>query len=103
MRSAPDSGVFLYDAIGLSVWWCCGLASLVALVLATSGMSRPRQAQPDPAVIEPAVIEPAVIEPAVIEPAVIEPAAAGADPVGPAPVGPVDIEQSARTVSSESR
>jgi hypothetical protein len=25
----------------LDVWWCCGLASLVALGLAVSGMSRP--------------------------------------------------------------
>jgi predicted MFS family arabinose efflux permease len=37
----PGLGVFLYDAIGLNVWWCCGLASLLALVLATSGMRRP--------------------------------------------------------------
>ncbi|MDQ2837262.1 MAG: MFS transporter [Actinomycetota bacterium] len=37
----PGLGVFAYDAIGLNVWWCCGLASLVALVLAASGMSRP--------------------------------------------------------------
>lgn len=37
----PGLGVFAYDAIGLNVWWCCGLASLVALVLAVSGMRRP--------------------------------------------------------------
>jgi MFS family permease len=37
----PGLGVFLYDAIGRHVWWCCGLASLLALVLAVSGMHRP--------------------------------------------------------------
>ncbi len=37
----PGLGVFAYDAIGLNVWWCCGLASLLALVLAISGMQRP--------------------------------------------------------------
>jgi predicted MFS family arabinose efflux permease len=37
----PGLGVFAYDAIGLNMWWCCGLASLLALVLASSGMRRP--------------------------------------------------------------
>ncbi|HEV2885342.1 MAG TPA: MFS transporter [Jatrophihabitans sp.] len=37
----PGLGVFLYDAIGRRMWWCCGLASLLALVLAVSGMRRP--------------------------------------------------------------
>ncbi|HTZ42492.1 MAG TPA: MFS transporter [Jatrophihabitans sp.] len=37
----PGLGVFLYDAIGLNVWWCCGVASLAALLLAVSGMRRP--------------------------------------------------------------
>jgi predicted MFS family arabinose efflux permease len=36
----PGLGVFLYDAIGLNVWWCFGVASLLAMVLATSGMRR---------------------------------------------------------------
>jgi predicted MFS family arabinose efflux permease len=42
----PGLGVFAYDAIGLNVWWCCGLASLVALVLAATGMSRPTAVTP---------------------------------------------------------
>jgi predicted MFS family arabinose efflux permease len=37
----PGLGVFLYDAIGRNMWWCCGLASLLALVLAISGMHKP--------------------------------------------------------------
>lgn len=37
----PGLGVFLYDAIGRHVWWVCGLASLLALVLAISGMHGP--------------------------------------------------------------
>jgi predicted MFS family arabinose efflux permease len=37
----PGLGVFLYDAIGRNVWWCCGLASVLALVLAVSGMHKP--------------------------------------------------------------
>ena len=40
----PGLGVFLYDAIGLNVWWCCGLASLVALILAVSSMVKPTAA-----------------------------------------------------------
>jgi predicted MFS family arabinose efflux permease len=40
----PGLGVFSYDAIGLNIWWCCGLASLLALVLAVSGMRRPSTA-----------------------------------------------------------
>lgn len=43
----PGLGVFLYDAIGRNVWWCCGLASLLALGLATAGMQRPTPATPD--------------------------------------------------------
>ena len=42
----PGLGVFLYDAIGLNVWWCCGLASLVALILAVSSMVKPSPAEP---------------------------------------------------------
>ena len=42
----PGLGVFLYDAIGLNVWWCCGLASLAAMVLAVSSM---RKAAVEPA------------------------------------------------------
>jgi predicted MFS family arabinose efflux permease len=42
----PGLGVFLYDAIGLNVWWCFGLASLLALLLAASGMSRPEPVVP---------------------------------------------------------
>ncbi len=42
----PGLGVFAYDAIGLNVWWCCGLASLIALVLAATGMSRPEAGKP---------------------------------------------------------
>lgn len=45
----PGLGVFLYDAIGLNVWWCCGLASLVALVLAVSSMVKPMVAADEPA------------------------------------------------------
>jgi predicted MFS family arabinose efflux permease len=37
----PGLGVFLYDSIGLNVWWCCGAASLVALLLAVSSMVKP--------------------------------------------------------------
>jgi predicted MFS family arabinose efflux permease len=37
----PGLGVFLYDAIGRHMWWCCGLGSLLALVLASSSMQRP--------------------------------------------------------------
>ncbi len=37
----PGLGVFAYDAIGLAMWWCCGLASVLALALAVSGMRRP--------------------------------------------------------------
>ncbi|HEX8095578.1 MFS transporter [Jatrophihabitans sp.] len=37
----PGLGVLTYDAIGLNLWWCCGLASLLALALAVSGMRRP--------------------------------------------------------------
>jgi predicted MFS family arabinose efflux permease len=48
----PGLGVFLYDAIGLNVWWCCGLASLVALSLAVSSMRKP-----EPSVSQP-VTEP---------------------------------------------
>ena len=44
----PGLGVFLYDAIGRNVWWCCGLASLVALALATTGMRRPAPAADAP-------------------------------------------------------
>jgi predicted MFS family arabinose efflux permease len=69
----PGLGVFLYDAIGLNVWWCCGLASLVALALAASGMSRP----------VPQAVRPAGA-------ASIEPTTAS-------------IEQTAVSVSSESR
>ena len=43
----PGLGVFLYDAIGLNMWWCCGAASLLALVLATSGMRRVEAAGED--------------------------------------------------------
>ncbi|HEX2904780.1 MAG TPA: MFS transporter [Jatrophihabitans sp.] len=45
----PGLGVFLYDAIGLNVWWCCGLASLVALVLAVSSMVTPAAVTADAA------------------------------------------------------
>lgn len=37
----PGLGVFAYDAIGRAVWWCCGLACVLALLLAVSGMRRP--------------------------------------------------------------
>jgi predicted MFS family arabinose efflux permease len=40
----PGLGVFAYDAIGRAMWWCCGLACVLALLLAVSGMRRPAAA-----------------------------------------------------------
>jgi predicted MFS family arabinose efflux permease len=40
----PGLGVFAYDAIGRAMWWCCGLACVLALLLAVSGMRRPAPA-----------------------------------------------------------
>ena len=58
----PGLGVFLYGALGRHMWWCCGLASLLALVLAASGMQqRPADHDaPAPTVTEPAAYEPHV-------------------------------------------
>lgn len=42
----PALGVLLYGAIGLNVWWCCGLASLVALLCAVSSMVKPSAVTP---------------------------------------------------------
>jgi predicted MFS family arabinose efflux permease len=50
----PGLGVFLYDAIGRQMWWCCGVASLLALVLAVSGMHRPAVASGDQDDVPPA-------------------------------------------------
>ncbi|MEO6703744.1 MAG: MFS transporter [Jatrophihabitantaceae bacterium] len=84
----PGLGVFLYDAIGLNVWWCCGLASLVALVLAVSGMSRPEQeSSPTEPVAEPTS----------------EPATVPVEPVAGPEQGSRNPETTAMSVSSESR
>lgn len=77
----PGLGVFLYDAIGLNMWWCCGLASLLALVLATSGMHR----------LDPAGGD----APAAEAPADELPASAAAPTAAP---GPLDVQ-----LSSEGR
>lgn len=55
----PGLGVFLYDAIGLNVWWCCGLASLAALALAVSGMRKP---EPPSATADPATVAEVPVE-----------------------------------------
>jgi predicted MFS family arabinose efflux permease len=58
----PGLGVFLYDAIGLNVWWCFGVASLLAMVLATSGMRRIDAAEPASPASESPVPEPPASE-----------------------------------------
>lgn len=45
----PGLGVFLYDAIGLNLWWCCGVASLAALTLGVSSMVKPAPVEPSTA------------------------------------------------------
>lgn len=69
----PGLGVFLYDAIGLNVWWCFGVASLLAMVLAISGMRRIDAAEAEsPASETPAPEAPGTAAAATTEPGFLD-------------------------------
>lgn len=74
----PALGVAVYQAVGTDVWWLCGLACLVALVLGWIGM-RDATTEPEPEVLgQPQVVaQPSVVpEPEVVAlppPVVAEP------------------------------